>query len=50
MSVGLDASTETTLVFDELYRDGAEWEFRAVVQCDPSGLAGIVTHYGVSLG
>ncbi|MER6026098.1 TerD family protein [Streptomyces sp. NPDC001851] len=42
-------STETALVFGELYRHGAEWKFRAVGQGYASGLAGIATDYGVSV-
>ena len=34
-----DASTETAMVFGELYRNGAEWKFRAVGQGYASGLA-----------
>ncbi|MEU5881515.1 TerD family protein [Spirillospora sp. NPDC047279] len=44
-----DASTETAMVFGELYRNGAEWKFRAVGQGYASGLAGIATDFGVSL-
>ena len=44
-----DASTETAMVFGELYRSGAEWKFRAVGQGYASGLAGIATDYGVAL-
>ncbi|MGW0650614.1 TerD family protein, partial [Streptomyces umbrinus] len=36
-----DAATETAMVFGELYRNGAEWKFRAVGQGYASGLAGI---------
>ena len=35
-----DASTETAMVFGELYRNGGEWKFRAVGQGYASGLAG----------
>ena len=35
-----DASTETAMVFGELYRNGAEWKFRAVGQGYASGLRG----------
>ena len=38
-----DASTETAMVFGELYRNGAEWKFRAVGQGYASGLAGIAS-------
>ena len=34
-----DASTETAMVFGELYRNGGEWKFRAVGQGYASGLA-----------
>ncbi|GLZ11928.1 chemical-damaging agent resistance protein C [Actinomadura sp. NBRC 104425] len=42
-----DASTETAMVFGELYRHGGEWKFRAVGQGYASGLAGIAADYGV---
>ncbi len=45
-----DASTETALVFGELYRRGPEWKFRAVGQGYASGLAGIARDYGVNVG
>lgn len=44
-----DASTETAMVFGELYRRGAEWKFRAVGQGYASGLAGIASDYGVNV-
>ncbi len=44
-----DASTETAMVFGELYRSGAEWKFRAVGAGWASGLAGIAKDYGVSV-
>ncbi|MGX7758801.1 TerD family protein [Streptomyces angustmyceticus] len=44
-----DASTETAMVFGELYRNGAEWKFRAVGQGYASGLAGIAADYGVNV-
>ena len=44
-----DASTETAMVFGELYRNGAEWKFRAVGQGYSSGLAGIAKDFGVSV-
>ncbi|GES31697.1 TerD family protein [Streptomyces angustmyceticus] len=44
-----DASTETAMVFGELYRHGAEWKFRAVGQGYASGLAGIAADYGVNV-
>ena len=45
-----DASTETAMVFGELYRNGAEWKFRAIGQGYTSGLRGIATDYGVNVG
>ncbi|GAA2159959.1 TerD family protein [Actinomadura napierensis] len=45
-----DASTETAMVFGELYRHGAEWKFRAVGQGYASGLAGIAMDFGVNVG
>ncbi|WP_406410551.1 TerD family protein [Streptomyces halstedii] len=44
-----DASTETAMVFGELYRHGTEWKFRAVGQGYASGLAGIASDYGVNV-
>ncbi len=44
-----DASTETAMVFGELYRGGGEWKFRAIGQGYASGLAGIASDYGVQL-
>jgi len=45
-----DASTETAMVFGELYRNGAEWKFRAVGQGYATGLAGIARDFGVNIG
>jgi tellurium resistance protein TerD len=44
-----EASTETAMVFGELYRNGAEWKFRAVGQGYASGLAGIAKDFGVNV-
>jgi tellurium resistance protein TerD len=44
-----DASTETAMVFGELYRYGSDWKFRAVGQGYASGLAGIARDYGVNV-
>jgi tellurium resistance protein TerD len=44
-----DASTETAMVFGELYRNGAEWKFRAVGQGYSAGLAGIARDFGVNV-
>jgi tellurium resistance protein TerD len=44
-----DASTETAMVFGELYRNGAEWKFRAVGQGYAAGLSGIARDFGVTV-
>ena len=44
-----DASTETAMVFGELYRNGAEWKFRATGQGYAPGLASIARDFGVNL-
>lgn len=44
-----DASTETAMVFGELYRNGAEWKFRAVGQGYAEGLTGIARDFGVGV-
>jgi len=44
-----DASSETAMVFAELYRNAAEWKFRAVGQGYASGLGGIARDYGVNV-
>ena len=45
-----DASSETAMIFGELYRHGGEWKFRAVGQGYACGLAGIARDYGVNVG
>jgi tellurium resistance protein TerD len=44
-----DASSETAMIFGELYRHGAEWKFRAVGQGYASGLRGIALDFGVNV-
>jgi tellurium resistance protein TerD len=44
-----DASSETAMIFGELYRHGGEWKFRAIGQGYASGLRGIALDYGVSV-
>lgn len=48
--LGEDASTETALIFGELYRNGGEWKFRAIAQGYSSGLGGVITDFGLSVG
>jgi tellurium resistance protein TerD len=45
-----DASTETAMIFGELYRSGTDWKFRAVGQGYSSGLRGIAQDFGVNVG
>ncbi|MBB2901450.1 tellurium resistance protein TerD [Kineococcus radiotolerans] len=44
-----DASTETAMVFGEVYRYSGEWKFRAVGQGYASGLRGIAQDFGVDV-
>ncbi|PHM73245.1 TerD family protein [Xenorhabdus kozodoii] len=43
-----DASTETAMLFGELYRHNAEWKFRAVGQGYAGGLASVCAQYGIN--
>ena len=42
-----DASTETAMIFGELYRAGSDWKFRAVGQGFAGGLAPLARNFGV---
>ena len=44
-----DASTETAMLFGEIYRHNGEWKFRAVGQGFQGGLAAMATHFGVQV-
>ena len=44
-----DASTETAVIFGELYRHGAEWKFKAVGQGFAGGLAALATQHGINI-
>ena len=44
-----DASVNTAMVFGELYRNGAEWKFRAVGQGFEGGLAAMARSFGLSV-
>jgi len=44
-----DASTETAMIFGELYRNSGEWKFRAVGQGYSSGLTGIAKDFGIDV-
>ena len=43
-----DASTETAMLFGELYRHAGEWKFRAVGQGYSGGLASVCAQYGIN--
>ncbi|MWC44637.1 TerD family protein [Sphingomonas carotinifaciens] len=45
-----DASTETAMIFGEVYRHNGEWKFRAVGQGYKGGLAPMARNYGVNVG
>jgi len=44
-----DASTETAMVFGELYRHGTEWKFKAVGQGFAGGLSALASQHGVNV-
>lgn len=44
-----DYSTETAMIFGEIYRNGEEWKFKAVGQGYAGGLEAMCRQYGVSL-
>ena len=43
-----DASTETAMLFGELYRHNTEWKFRAVGQGYAGGLSSVCAQYGIN--
>ncbi|AFL74114.1 TerD family protein [Thiocystis violascens] len=45
-----DYSTETAMVFGEVYRNGAEWKFKAVGQGFAGGLNALAKDHGVNVG
>ncbi len=45
-----DYSTETAMVFGEVYRSGAEWKFKAVGQGFAGGLNALAKDHGVNVG
>lgn len=45
-----DASTETAMIFGELYRNGEEFKFKAIGQGFAGGLKPLAEAHGVSLG
>ena len=45
-----DASTETAMIFGEIYRRANEWKFRAVGQGFAGGLGPLASNFGVDVG
>jgi tellurium resistance protein TerD len=45
-----DASTETAMIFGEVYRHNDEWKFKAVGQGYAGGLAALAGNYGINVG
>jgi tellurium resistance protein TerD len=43
-----DASTETAMIFGELYRHNGEWKFRAVGQGYTGGLGAMCSQFGIN--
>ena len=44
-----DGSTEAAMIFGEVYRNGADWKFRAVGQGFNGGLGPLARNYGVNV-
>ncbi|GGN46495.1 TerD family protein [Deinococcus daejeonensis] len=44
-----DYSTETAMIFGELYRNGADWKFKAIGQGYAGGLAALAGNFGVNV-
>jgi tellurium resistance protein TerD len=44
-----DASTETAMIFGEIYRHGNEWKFSAVGQGYAGGLSAMCQQYGITV-
>ena len=45
-----DASTETAMIFGEIYRHGNEWKFKAIGQGFAGGLGPMAKNFGVNIG
>lgn len=45
-----DYSTETAMVFGEIYRHGGEWKFKAIGQGFAGGLRALASNHGVNVG
>jgi tellurium resistance protein TerD len=44
-----DGSTESAMIFGEVYRNGADWKFRAIGQGFQGGLGPLAKNYGVAV-
>ncbi|MDR1040059.1 MAG: TerD family protein [Deltaproteobacteria bacterium] len=44
-----DMSTETAMIFGEIYRHGGEWKFKAIGQGFAGGLTALAANYGVDV-
>jgi len=44
-----DSSTEAAMIFGEVYRNGADWKFRAMGQGFAGGLGPLAKNYGVNV-
>lgn len=44
-----DMSTETAMIFGEVYRQSGEWKFRAIGQGCAGGLRALALHFGVDV-
>jgi tellurium resistance protein TerD len=45
-----DSSTETAMIFGEMYRHDGSWKFKAIGQGFAGGLKSLATNFGVSVG
>ncbi|WP_034340078.1 TerD family protein [Deinococcus misasensis] len=45
-----DASTETAMIFAEVYRHNSDWKFKAIGQGYNNGLRGLALDFGVNVG
>lgn len=45
-----DASTETAMIFGEIYRHSGEWKFKAIGQGFAGGLGPLAKNFGVNIG
>lgn len=48
--LGEDYSTETAMVFGEIYRHNNEWKFKAIGQGYTGGLKAMANQYGINVG